>query len=108
MFDLVRYSWLNFDVSKEKTENLLTQVLLPTFSEYPIKNLQARIGAYLLEHIVFTEEPGTEEFASHLKESVEPVTELINTGDLDNADLGLRTIRFFLSNIDERETSQRH
>ena len=84
---------------------MYSRVLEPTFKDYRLRNLQARIAAHLIEYLMFSKEPGSDAFKEAIKEIIEPVTEILSAGDYESADLGLRIFRFFITNIDEKETS---
>ena len=69
-------------------------------------NLQARIAAHLLELQLFTCELGTPEFKDKINELLEPLKEIIAEGEFEGTDMCVRALRFFITNIDERESHQ--
>ena len=83
----MRYAWPKYDIEQAKSQEILTALIEASFEEYRPRNLQARICSYLLEHIVFSRsadiEVGSDEFKDCLRETIEPLTELITSGDLE-------------------------
>lgn len=67
----------------------------PEFSDYGLRNLQAKLLARLLM-LVFTEKK-----KDLMQELIEEVTELISDGEYNQIDMAIRTMIFLLEQVED-------
>ena len=103
MLDLVRYSPQRHAFDQEFISETIENVDSYPSQDYKFRNLQARILAHLLELSIFSKEPGTVEFRKELSQRMAVLGEMMTDGDFEGFDLATRTLRFFISNIDEKD-----
>lgn len=81
----------------------MDMLLKPDFADYSLRNMQARIVANLILHQILQHQPESEEFNQEVRDTIEPITEKISEGEFTAVDLGLRTLRFIIETVDEKQ-----